>query len=125
MVPQRSPVEAQGQITMKKTLRSRLAFLLVASAALLAGPALTPSCRGGHSPGHDGAEDSLFIRTHYRKQEVRIPMRDGAKLFTSLYIPRDTSVLYPVILVRTPYSVGPYGEEEYRTGMFPSRLEAH
>jgi len=70
------------------------------------------------------AEDSAFVRAHYRKQEVRIPMRDGTKLFTALYMPRDTSQAYPIILMRTPYSVGPYGEEEYRTSMYPSMLEA-
>ena len=64
--------------------------------------------------------DSAYIRQNYRKEEVQIPMRDGTKLFTSLYIPRDSSKTYPIILMRTPYSVGPYGAEAYRTALFPS-----
>ncbi|HMP03782.1 MAG TPA: CocE/NonD family hydrolase [Gemmatales bacterium] len=46
----------------------------------------------------------------YVKKEVQIPMRDGVKLFTSIYAPRDTSRTYPILMLRTPYSVAPYGE---------------
>ena len=44
---------------------------------------------------------------HYTKYEYRIPMRDGVKLFTAVYVPKDTSQTYPILLTRTPYSVGP------------------
>src|SRR6516164_1238137 len=54
------------------------------------------------------------VREKFSKQEVRIPMRDGVKLFTVIYSPRDTSQRYPILMVRTPYSVGPYGEEQYK-----------
>jgi putative CocE/NonD family hydrolase len=47
----------------------------------------------------------------YTKQEVQIPMRDGARLFTSIYIPKDTSTAYPLLICRTPYAVGPYGKD--------------
>jgi uncharacterized protein len=47
-------------------------------------------------------------------------MRDGIKLFTSVYTPKDTSRAYPFLLTRTPYSVGPYGVDHYRTGLGPS-----
>ena len=60
------------------------------------------------------------IREHYTKLEVRIPMRDGVKLFTSIYIPKDSSRPYPFLLNRTPYSVAPYGEDNYRTHLGPS-----
>ncbi len=49
-----------------------------------------------------------------------IPMRDGVKLFTAIYAPRDRSQTYPIILNRTPYSVSPYGPEQYRTALGPS-----
>ncbi|WP_229213761.1 CocE/NonD family hydrolase [Dyadobacter psychrotolerans] len=66
-------------------------------------------------------EDSLYIREHYTKIERQIPMRDGIKLFTSIYIPKDiSSKKYPVILNRTPYSVAPYGENLYKTVIGPS-----
>ena len=41
-------------------------------------------------------------------------MRDGAKLFTSVYVPKDRSQTYPIMLMRTPYSVAPYGVDQYR-----------
>lgn len=57
--------------------------------------------------------DSAYIRTHYVKMEVSIPMRDGVRLFTSIYIPQDTSRTYPILMRRTPYSCAPYGPEAY------------
>ena len=42
-----------------------------------------------------------------------IPMRDGIKLFTAIYIPRDTTELHPILLRRTPYSASPYGENNF------------
>jgi predicted acyl esterase len=46
------------------------------------------------------------VRARYTKYEYLVPMRDGAKLFTSIYAPKDTSQKYPFLLTRTPYSVG-------------------
>jgi putative CocE/NonD family hydrolase len=52
-------------------------------------------------------------RARYAKREVRIPMRDGTLLFTAIYTPRDTTKQYPVLLMRTPYGVAPYGPDAY------------
>ena len=60
------------------------------------------------------------IREHYTKFEYRIPMRDGVKLFTVAYVPKDTSRTYPILMERTPYSVGPYGIDNYRQWGFPT-----
>ncbi len=49
-------------------------------------------------------EDSLYIRQHYTKIERRVPMRDGARLFTSIYVPKDSSQAYPILMQRMPYS---------------------
>jgi len=49
-------------------------------------------------------------------------MRDGVKLFTSIYTPKDTSKTYPVMMQRTPYSVAPYGPDTFKWGLGPSRL---
>jgi putative CocE/NonD family hydrolase len=51
-----------------------------------------------------------------------IPMRDGVKLFTAIYTPKDQLQQYPIMLYRTPYSVAPYGLNEYRTTLGPSNL---
>ena len=82
---------------------------LLLSAILLAGLA-----------GELAAQDDWFIRDHYRKSEFRIPMRDGVELFTSVFAPRDTSESYPIILIRTPYSVAPYSPDEYPDRLHPS-----
>ena len=60
------------------------------------------------------------IKGHYTKYEYRIPMRDGVHLFTSVYVPKDSSHSYPFLIDRTPYSVGPYGVDLYRTQLGPS-----
>ncbi|MCE6987830.1 CocE/NonD family hydrolase [Dyadobacter sp. CY323] len=67
-------------------------------------------------------EDSLYIREHYTKIERMVAMRDGVKLFTSIYLPKDISAskTYPILLDRTPYSVAPYGEQLYKTSLGPS-----
>ncbi len=41
-------------------------------------------------------------------------MRDGVKLFTAVYVPKDATVTHPILLQRTPYSVAPYGVDQYR-----------
>jgi putative CocE/NonD family hydrolase len=58
-------------------------------------------------------ETAKAIREFYTKYEFRVPMRDGVKLFTNVYVPKDRSRRYPVILLRTPYGVAPYGVENY------------
>src|SRR5262245_27877447 len=49
------------------------------------------------------------VREQYTKREVTIPMRDGVKLFTAIYSPKDTSKKAPFLMMRTPYSCSPYG----------------
>ncbi|GAB2712835.1 glutaryl-7-ACA acylase [Hymenobacter frigidus] len=70
------------------------------------------------------AQDSTFVRQHYTKLDRQIPMRDGVKLYTVIYVPKDAAAAtpYPFLMTRTPYSAGPYGEDKYRTrGPGPSR----
>ncbi len=64
------------------------------------------------------AED--YVKAHYTKYEYRIPMRDGVRLFTSVYVPKDMSITYPIMMDRTPYSVAPYGEDQYKKTLGPS-----
>ncbi|HEV8061288.1 MAG TPA: CocE/NonD family hydrolase [Gemmataceae bacterium] len=62
------------------------------------------------------------FRERYTKQEILIPMRDGVKLFTSIYTPKDMSRRYPILMNRTPYSVSPYGPDAIRGRLGPSRF---
>ena len=57
--------------------------------------------------------DKAWLEENYTKFEYRIPMRDGVKLFTAVYAPKDFSTNYPVWLTRTPYGVRPYGVDAY------------
>ena len=57
-----------------------------------------------------GAEE-FDVKAHYEKSEHQIVMRDGVKLYTVIYSPRDASKKYPILMQRTPYAAGPYGAE--------------
>ncbi|MBI3462932.1 MAG: CocE/NonD family hydrolase [Planctomycetes bacterium] len=72
------------------------------------------------SPAQDANTLESYIRLHYTKQEHRVAMRDGAQLFTSIYLPRDTTKKYPILMKRTPYSVAPYGVDKFPASLGPS-----
>ena len=65
-----------------------------------------------------------FVPAHYTKYEFRIPMRDGKRLFTAVYVPKSVAFKdagpYPFLMDRTPYSVAPYGEDRYPKHLGPS-----
>lgn len=67
------------------------------------------------------AAQETRVRERYTKYEYAIPMRDGVRLFTSVYVPKDASRTYPFLLTRTPYSIAPYGVDAYRSSLGPSR----
>jgi len=61
-----------------------------------------------------------WIKDNYNKKEYRISMRDGITLFTSVYSPKDTTRLYPILMIRTPYTAAPYGEENFPNSLGPN-----
>ena len=61
-----------------------------------------------------------YIRANYTKYEYKIPMRDGVKLFTSVYVPNKGQKDYPIMMQRTPYRVAPYGASQYKKALGPS-----
>jgi putative CocE/NonD family hydrolase len=61
-------------------------------------------------------------KEQYTKYEFLIPMRDGVKLYTAVYQPKDSSKPYPILLTRTPYSCQPYGVDNYRAVLGPSEF---
>lgn len=64
------------------------------------------------------AQDSAWIKDHYYKKEMYIPMRDGVKLFTCIYMPKDSTQKHPILLTRTPYSCAPYGEANFNANLW-------
>jgi uncharacterized protein len=84
---------------------------------------LTSAC--GMLAQAPGPNEEEFIKTHYAKYEYRIPMRDGVKLFVSVYTPlagafKDAGP-YPFLMTRTPYSCAPYGEDKMPARLGPSQ----
>lgn len=65
-----------------------------------------------------------WIRANYTKFEFEIPMRDGVRLFTAVYSPKDETKRYPILMRRTPYSVSPYGVDKYPANLGPSDVLA-
>jgi putative CocE/NonD family hydrolase len=53
------------------------------------------------------------VRARYEKSIHYVPTRDGVRLFTIVYTPRDQSEKYPILLMRTPYGIGPYEPDAY------------
>lgn len=67
-----------------------------------------------------GAQGVDFVRERYEKREHQIPMRDGAKLHTAVYSPKDKSQKYPILMIRTQSGTLPYGEDQYPASVGPS-----
>ncbi len=116
----------QPRVIMIQNMSARLlAFLLVVPTIASA------QGRGGSAqattPPAAGTVNRDFVRENYTKFEYRISMRDGVKLFTSVYVPKDVfsdEKTYPMMLQRTGYNVAPYGLEQYRASLGPSDLFA-
>jgi putative CocE/NonD family hydrolase len=95
-----------------------LVFAVIAALAQLAAGASGPPAGGAAKQEADALKS--FITASYTKHEHRIAMRDGKRLHTAIYIPKDRSRRYAILLQRTPYSVSPYGVDRFRERLGPS-----
>jgi putative CocE/NonD family hydrolase len=93
----------------------QLAIIFVAF-SLLSGPLATFAAEKKTNVRGD------YIRANYVKYEYKIKMRDGKSLFTVVYSPTDASKEYPMLMQRTPYAVGPYGSDKYKTRLGPDEM---
>lgn len=99
-------------------------FLLMLRSILIISLTFSALAASGQTPATTRTQDSLFVRQYYRKVEQLVPMRDGVKLATIVYVPRDADRAhpYPFLMERTPYSAGPRGADNYPLrGPGPSR----
>lgn len=71
-----------------------------------------------------GDTNAAWLAEHYTKYEHRIPMRDGVRLFARVYMPKDDSQKWPILLTRTPYALKPYGAENYNNATGSLRVLA-
>ena len=99
--------------------RFRPHLLTLLSALLILQFFPNPAARAQQGQASAASLDD-YVKAHYTKYEFRIPMRDGKRLFTAVYAPKDTSEPHPFLMNRTPYSVGPYGEDQYPRHLGPS-----
>ncbi|MGH9351699.1 MAG: hypothetical protein ACRD2G_06015, partial [Terriglobia bacterium] len=92
--------------------RLRLTVFALGMLVILCGAAIAAGAQE-RMPRDEAAELANWIRANYTKYEYRIAMRDGVRLFTAVYVPKDASdsQTYPIMLTRTPYGVGPYGAD--------------
>ena len=104
-----------GENMMRFCRRAQRLWVALAAGTLLVGAG--PAARAQNEE-KEAEKSRAQIRAQYAKFEFRIPMRDGAKLFTIVYAPRDASgaKTFPFLIMRTPYSVAPYRSEERRVG---------
>ncbi len=100
------------------TLITRATFTLQLLAYLVASglPTLIPQ----NAAAQEAISPESTIRLRYQKSEHVIPMRDGSKLHTTVFSPKDTSRKYPILMKRTPYSSAPYGADTYPSSLGPS-----
>lgn len=82
--------------TMNETLRGHRFLTILGCLVLWISASV---CAGAEASGFQG---------NYTKREYRIPMRDGVKLYTVVFTPKDHATTYPIMLYRTPYSLKPY-----------------
>ncbi len=66
------------------------------------------------------SDDAAYIKENFEKEEVYIPMRDGVKLYTAIYTPKDKNKKHPILMQRTCYSIAPYGAEAFKNSLGPS-----
>ncbi len=88
--------------------------------ALILGSLLSPCFSNGNAVAQEAISPESTIRLRYQKSEHMIPMRDGSKLHTTVFSPKDTTHSYPILMKRTPYSCAPYGADAYPTSLGPS-----
>lgn len=69
--------------------------------------------------------DSVWMRLNYTKQEIEIPMRDGVKLFTAIYAPKDNNEKHPILMVRIPYSIAPYGKDQFSPRLYATHWASY
>src|ERR1700744_5705119 len=107
-------------LTMKKILL--VVFLLTSVAGTYAqrrgGAAGAAGATGATAGGgaRPPSAEANYIKEHYVKTVANIPMRDGVKLYCTIYSPKDQSQKYPIIMTRTPYNVGPY-DDRYKPSL--------
>jgi hypothetical protein len=123
--PRKTLFCSQNDFIPANSLKTLLYFLLLIPALAVAQTTqnATEASRfpaGTRPYPFTASQDSAYVRDNYQKSEFMVPMRDGTKLFTQVYAPKDQSVKHPIIMQRTPYSCQPYGLDKFRRRVGPN-----
>src|SRR4051812_5525444 len=113
-MPHQPGARRSPRARFERAPRRAAAFALLSTL----GAAALPATAAAQRPAPDSAAVRA-VMARYVKREVRIRMRDGTELFTAVYAPRDTTRSYPILLMRTPYGVAPYGDDRYPAQLGP------
>jgi putative CocE/NonD family hydrolase len=104
---------------MRQDVRTHALWLVTAAALITCQSVERPRAQTP-APAQAPLTGVELVRSTYTKYEYMVPMRDGARLFTAVYTPKDASQQYPILITRTPYSVSPYGVDQYPAQLGPS-----
>jgi putative CocE/NonD family hydrolase len=104
---------------MRRNARTYAPWLVTAIALIAVTAGVTPRAQAP-APAQAPLTGVDLVRSTYTKYEYLVPMRDGARLFTAVYAPKNDSQRYPFLITRTPYSVSPYGVDQYPSQLGPS-----
>jgi len=102
---------------MRRHVWKHAPWLIIAAAIITFSGVETPRAQAPAAAQLTGVD---LVRSTYTKYEYKVPMRDGMHLFTAVYVPKDASQRYPFLITRTPYSVSPYGADQYPAQLGPS-----
>jgi putative CocE/NonD family hydrolase len=103
---------------MRRNVRTHALWLV--TAALITVTAIVTPRAQAPAPVQPLPSGADLVRSTYTKYEYMVPVRDGARLFTAVYVPKDGSQRFPFLITRTPYSVSPYGVDQYPAQLGPS-----
>jgi putative CocE/NonD family hydrolase len=78
-----------------------------------------------HAQDRRPMPQAAYVKENFDKREADIPMRDGKRLHTVIYTPKDNTRVYPFLMQRTPYSAGPYGDSAFRGNLGPNSELMH
>ncbi len=90
---------------MKRTRIAVAGAPVLAASFLLLFLLLPPTRKGGAANAQEGAGGAPDYSALFTKQDVMIPMRDGIKLHTEIYVPKQAGEPLPFFLTRTPYGL--------------------
>jgi putative CocE/NonD family hydrolase len=106
---------------MRSILKTIRLWLLLGAALVFSGSPLlaqTPAPTSAPTPAPTPAPVEAFD-----KSEKMVEMRDGARLYTEIFVPKGVREPLPIIFLRTPYGVTGWGERSINGAFLKELVE--